>query len=73
VNSVLFVVNIYLVNIYAITKLFYIHYKLTITAGFFTHSYNRVFLTLYFMSILQKMAIFIEKPPVTSSNCYETM
>jgi hypothetical protein len=25
------------------------------------------------MSILQKMAVFIEKPPVTSSNCYETM
>jgi hypothetical protein len=25
------------------------------------------------MSILLKMAIFIEKPPVTSSNCYETM
>jgi hypothetical protein len=25
------------------------------------------------MSILRKMAIFIEKPPVTSSNCYETM
>jgi hypothetical protein len=25
------------------------------------------------MSILRKMAVFIEKPPVTSSNCYETM
>jgi hypothetical protein len=25
------------------------------------------------MSILWKIAIFIEKPPVTSSNCYETM
>jgi hypothetical protein len=25
------------------------------------------------MSILLKMAIFIEKPPVTSSNYYETM
>jgi hypothetical protein len=25
------------------------------------------------MSILGKMAVFIEKPPVTSSNCYETM
>jgi hypothetical protein len=30
-------------------------------------------LTFYPMSILRKMAIFIEKPPVTSSNCYETM
>jgi hypothetical protein len=25
------------------------------------------------MSILQKVAVFIEKPPVTSSNCYGTM
>jgi hypothetical protein len=25
------------------------------------------------MSILRKIAIFIEKPPVTSSNCYDTM
>jgi hypothetical protein len=25
------------------------------------------------MSILWKMAVFTEKPPVTSSNCYETM
>jgi hypothetical protein len=25
------------------------------------------------MSILRKMAVFIEKPPATSSNCYETM
>jgi hypothetical protein len=25
------------------------------------------------MSILQKKTVFIEKPPVTSSNCYETM
>jgi hypothetical protein len=25
------------------------------------------------MSILRKMAVFIEKPPVTSSNCYETI
>jgi hypothetical protein len=25
------------------------------------------------MSILRKMAVFIDKPPVTSSNCYETM
>jgi hypothetical protein len=25
------------------------------------------------MSILRKTAIFTEKPPVTSSNCYESM
>jgi hypothetical protein len=25
------------------------------------------------MSILWKMAVFTEKPPVTSSNCYETI
>jgi hypothetical protein len=31
------------------------------------------YLTFYHMSILRKMAVFIEKPPVTSSNCYETM
>jgi hypothetical protein len=30
-------------------------------------------LTLYDMSILWKRAVFVEKPPVTSSNCYETM
>jgi hypothetical protein len=29
-------------------------------------------LTFYHMSILWKMAVFIEKPPVTSSNCYKT-
>jgi hypothetical protein len=29
--------------------------------------------TISFMSILWKMAIFIEKPPVTSSNCFGTM
>jgi hypothetical protein len=31
------------------------------------------FTSFYPMSILLKMAFFIEKPPVTSSNCYETM
>ena len=30
-------------------------------------------LTHYFMSILWKMAVFIEKSPVTSSNCYNTI
>jgi hypothetical protein len=30
-------------------------------------------LIFYPMSILRKIAVFIEKPPVTSSNCYETM
>jgi hypothetical protein len=30
-------------------------------------------LSLSPMSILWKMAIFTEKPPLTSSNCYETM
>jgi hypothetical protein len=30
-------------------------------------------LTFYHMSILWKMAVFLEKPPVTSSNCYETI
>jgi hypothetical protein len=30
-------------------------------------------LTLSLMSILWKMPVFIENPPVTSSNCYETM
>jgi hypothetical protein len=25
------------------------------------------------MSILRKLAVFIEKPPETSSNCYETI
>jgi hypothetical protein len=30
-------------------------------------------LTFYPISILRKKAIFIEKPPVTSSNCYETI
>jgi hypothetical protein len=25
------------------------------------------------MSILRKMAVFIKKPPVTNSNCYETI
>jgi hypothetical protein len=30
-------------------------------------------LNFYPMSILRKMAIFIEMPPATSSNCYETM
>jgi hypothetical protein len=30
-------------------------------------------LIFYPMSILWKMAVFIEKPSVTSSNCYETM
>jgi hypothetical protein len=30
-------------------------------------------LTHYFMSILWKMAVFMEKSPVTSSNCYKTM
>jgi hypothetical protein len=25
------------------------------------------------MSIIAKMAVFIEKPPVTSSNCYEAI
>jgi hypothetical protein len=36
---------------------------------------NRGFLllTFYPMSILRKIAVFIEEPPVTSSNCYETM
>jgi hypothetical protein len=30
-------------------------------------------LTLFLMSILCKMAVLIEKPPVTSANFYETV
>jgi hypothetical protein len=30
-------------------------------------------LTFYPTSMLRKMAVFIEKPPVTSANCYKTM
>jgi hypothetical protein len=34
---------------------------------------HRICLTHYFMSILWKTAVFIEKSPITSSNCYKTI